>query len=295
MSGRVLLAGASGELGSQIAARLLERGMQLRAMTRRVESLEQLKAAGAEVVEADLMDPGSLDAVMDVRQVVTTANSFMGRGPTSPERIDAIGNRNLIDAASRAGVEHFLFVSAKVPDEFRKIDYFRIKGETEAYLRASGLEYTILRPTAFLDTWGRILGDSIRDKGVAPVFGTGQDKANYIAVEDVAKIVALLVANVPDANRIIEIGGPDNVTSRELVDILANVLKRQPKIKSVPLPMLWLISRVAGVFNSAAGRKMKTAYATAKAPEIFDFESVRNQFPIDWTDINAWAEKNYAN
>ncbi len=293
MSDQVLLAGASGELGSRIVARFIERGIPLRAMTRRRDSLAHLAAAGVEVVEADMMDPDSLDAVMGVRQVVTTANSFMGRGQNAPARTDAIGNRNLIDAARRAKVEHFLFVSAKVPDEFRRIDYFRIKAETEAYLRASGLRHTILRPTAFLDTWGRIVGDSIRDNGVAPIFGSGQQVANYIAIDDVAAVIALLVEKMPAEDRIIEIGGPDNVTARALVAILADVLKRQPKLKAVPLPILWVISKVAGLFDPVNGRKMKTAYATAKAPEAFDFSRVKERFPIEWTPIRTWAEKTY--
>ena len=293
MSDQVLLAGASGELGSKIAARLIERGIPLRAMTRRRESLAHLANSGASVVEADMIKPDSLDAVMDVRQVVTTANSFLGRGSNSPAQIDARGNRNLIDAACRADVGHFLFVSARVPDEFRRIDYFRIKAETEEYLRASGLKHTILRPTAFLETWGQILGGLIRDKGIAPVFGSGTQKSNYIAIEDVAAIITLLVENVPDESRVIEIGGPDNVTARELIDILARAMKREPKLKIVPLPMLWLISRVAGLFNPVAGRKMKTGYASAKAPDTFDFARVRERFPIEWTPIKTWAEQNY--
>lgn len=293
MSDRVLLVGASGELGSRIANSFLKRGIPLRAMTRSAERLNHLAASGAEVVEADMMDPNSLDAVMNVRQVVTTANSFTGRGRNAPEKTDLIGNRNLVDAARKAGVDHYLMVSAKVPDEFRRIDYFRIKAESEAYLGNSELRHTILRPTAFLETWGQILGDSIRDKGIAPVFGPGLQKSNYIAIDDVAQVIALLVAEVPDSDRVIEIGGPDNVTAHELIDILAKAIQRTPKRKSVPLPLLWIISRIAGLFNPVNGRKMKTAYASAKAPETFDFSSVKNRFPIAWTSIETWATRNY--
>lgn len=293
MSEQVLLVGASGELGSRIADSFIERGIPLRAMTRSADSLRHLVAAGAEIVEADMMDPNSLDAVMNVRQVVTTANSFTGRGRNAPAKIDLIGNRNLVDAARKAGVEHYLMVSAKVPDEFRRIDYFRIKAESEAYLGNSGLRHTILRPTAFLETWGQILGDSIRDKGVAPVFGPGLQKSNYIAIDDVAQVIALLVAEIPDNDRVVEIGGPDNVTAHELIDILAKVIQRTPKRRSVPLPLLWAISRIAGLFDPVTGRKMKTAYASATAPETFDFSSVKNRFPIAWTDIQTWARRNY--
>lgn len=294
MSERVLLAGASGELGSRIAACFINRAIPLRAMTRRPESLQHLVAAGAEIVSADMMDPTSLDALMNVRQVVTTANSFEGRGLESPARIDAIGNRNLIDAARRARVEHFLFVSAKVPDEFRRIDYFRIKAETEAYLRDSGLRYTILRPTAFMETWPRILGGLIRDKGIAPVFGSGAEPANYIAIDDVAKVISMVVDKVAERDRIIEIGGPDNLNAHELIDVLATVIGRDPTRKAVPLPLLWGLSRLAGLIAPVTGRKMKTAYASAKSPEAFDHSFVKSRFPVAWTHIRDWAESFYS-
>ena len=79
----------------------------------------------------------------------------------------------------------------------------------------------------------------------------------------------------------------------ELIDALAAATGREPKRKTVPLPMLRCMATVAGVFDGATGRKLKTAYASATAAAPFDFASVASRFPIAWTTIQTWAEQHY--
>jgi len=115
----ILIVGASGKLGHEVALRALRAGKPVRALSRQpVERLAELKAAGAEIVAGDLCDPDSLRrACAGVSHVVASAHSIFGRGAERSALVDDKGHRDLIDAAKAAGVAHFCQVEVIERDE----------------------------------------------------------------------------------------------------------------------------------------------------------------------------------
>jgi len=157
---RILLVGGTGTLGGAVALRLLSAGRPVRVLTRAPERAAALRERGAEIVTGDLLDVQSLQhACRGVTHVITTANAFIGSGRNSVRTVDEQGNRRLIDAATSEGVRRFVFTSALLGEAYQAIDYFAAKRQIEAYLRASGLPFTILRPTAFMETWAMVIGE----------------------------------------------------------------------------------------------------------------------------------------
>jgi uncharacterized protein YbjT (DUF2867 family) len=157
----ILVVGATGVVGGMIARRLLE-DKEVRALMRRdspssqlvqqglATSAEELIEAGAQPVHGDLRDRASLDtAVEGVETVITTANSAMRGGADNPQSVDLEGNRNLIEAARAASVEHFIFVSLLGADPHNPSPFVQAKAQSESALRESGVEYTIVAPSAF--------------------------------------------------------------------------------------------------------------------------------------------------
>src|SRR5262245_46794588 len=125
---RVLVVGATGQLGGAIARRLMAQGVPIRALARNSDKLAPLAAAGAGVAAVDLLDGKALaSACRDVSQVISTANNFLGTGPTSPRRVDLTGHQNLCAAARNAGVRKLVFVSARGVEQDAIVDYFRVK------------------------------------------------------------------------------------------------------------------------------------------------------------------------
>src|SRR5437867_2141205 len=109
---RVLVVGATGQLGGAIARKLLAGGVPVRALARRRDKLEALAATGAEISAVDLLDLAKLtDACRGVAQIIATANNNMGKGATSPMRIDLAGYQNLCAAVRNTGVRRLLYVS----------------------------------------------------------------------------------------------------------------------------------------------------------------------------------------
>jgi uncharacterized protein YbjT (DUF2867 family) len=152
----VLVAGASGRAGRYVVQRLQEQGIPFRAMTRsRAEAEKRLGSdfAGVNWVECDVRDPAQVAAAMrGVRHVISVIGANQVSGDNSAEFVDYGGVKNLVDAAAAEKVDRFVLLTAiGVTDPahpFNKATRgalgWRLKGED--YLRASGLDYTIVRP-----------------------------------------------------------------------------------------------------------------------------------------------------
>ena len=205
---RVLVVGATGQLGGVITRKLIASGVRVRALARNREALAPL-ASTAEIAAVDLRDlPKLTEACRGVDQIVATANNNMGKGPTSPTRIDLSGYQNLCAAARNTRVRRLVYVSYKGVAQDAPVDIFRVKWYIEDAIRRSGVPCVMLRPTAFMDVWiDQILAKGIREKGVATIFGDGNTVANYIAVDDVAEF-AVKILEREVVNEVVEAGGP---------------------------------------------------------------------------------------
>jgi uncharacterized protein YbjT (DUF2867 family) len=153
-SGVVLIAGATGLIGRDIALKVKEAGYTVRAMTRNPEKARAEFGDTYEWVAGDVRDFDSLArAIKGADYVISSINGDSRTGPLSPEFIDFAGNRNLIDAAKVAGAKHFVLISSATSgpqvDQSQNpasgyVRYFKTKAE--AYLRATGLSHTIVAP-----------------------------------------------------------------------------------------------------------------------------------------------------
>ena len=218
-----LVVGASGFLGTEICSLLRARGQQVRALVRPTTDparRELLGQAGVQIVEGDLRDVASLKAAcIGVKTVFSTATMVRSQQPTDTfDDVDDAGQRALVDAARAAGVAHFIFVS--VTGNFTVPCPLNIaKRNVEQHIKQSGIGYTILRPSAFMEVWLGQLAGFDHTQRVATVMGSGDQQLSYVSQSDVARF-ALAVAEAPTAlNEIIELGGPKAISPNEAVGI----------------------------------------------------------------------------
>ena len=266
---RVLVAGANGQLGSVIVRKLAAAGVPVRAVGRNAQKLETLRAPGVEIVPVDLMNLVALtEACRGVGQIVSTANNNLGKGATSPTRIDLTAHQNLCAAARNAGVRRILYVSAHGIDQDSPVDIFRIKWYIEDAIRRSGVPYVVLRPTAFMDVWvDQIIADPIRKKGSATIFGPGTAQANYIAVDDVAEFVVKILAREEVVNEVVEIGGPSTMSMNDVTMLVEKQLGRGGRRRHIPVFAMTLFPPVVRMFDELAARMMTLGYfATIERP-----------------------------
>lgn len=237
-----LVAGATGHLGSEICRRLRARGREVRALVRQTSDRSRvaaLEAMGAETVVGDLRDRASLErACRGVETVISTANSMRSRQPgDSLESTDGRGQTNLVETAAAGGATHFVYVS--VSGNLLGDDPLgAAKRRNEEVLRASGMSWTALRPSLFMEVWlSPPLGFDF-PAARATIYGTGDQEISWISLGDVAE-VAVLATELPAArDAVIELGGPEALSPHEVVRIFEEVSGRAFTLEHVPVTAL---------------------------------------------------------
>ena len=240
----ILVCGATGVVGSRIARRLAERGVACRALVRPGTDASALAALGVDIVRGDLREPATLPpAVGGVRTVVTSANAISRllekRSAGSIADVDDRGNAQLIEAAECAGVERFVFVSQAGlgPEMAALAPLAAAKLATEERLRSSALHEVLVRPTKFQEVWLGPQTGIVAEKRRAVIYGRGQVRESYVAVDDVAELCVRL-ALADDPPRLVEFGGPEQLTRSEVVDAFERAYGVRIRRVHIPRPAL---------------------------------------------------------
>ncbi len=234
----ILVAGATGVLGSEIVRNLLARREKVRAMTRKTsksETVDRLRKAGAEIVVADLKEPATLArACKGVDAVISTVTSVTTAQPgESFAATDGKGTISLIDAAKKSGVKKFVFVSFD-PDCAPEAPLPRAKRDVEKHLEKSGLDYTILHPSLFFETWLGPMLFANPVAGTARVYGAGTQKIRYIAVADVAELAVQSLSRRFASKATIPFGGPEPISQREAVRLFEVTFGKKFVVTEIP-------------------------------------------------------------
>ena len=286
----ILIVGGTGALGSVTAEKLLAQGEAVRIMTRTPAKAQALQDLGADVVQGDLRDQDSLIQVCQgVDAVFASAHSVMGSGAEASKYIDDQGHRWLIDAAKAAGVNRFVYVSALGAAPDHPSNFFRIKYKIEQYLRKSGLPYTILRPTAFMEAHVyQLIGQPILETGKVTVFGKGENPRNFVAAADVAHFAVLMLLKQEGSGEILAIGGPENFTNMQVVRLYEQLAGRKANVSHVPLGMLRVMSPVAGLFNPGLSQVMAISIWQDTTDQTFDPSALLQRYPMTLTRLADW-------
>jgi uncharacterized protein YbjT (DUF2867 family) len=292
----ILVVGATGIVGGMISRGLLEKGKDVRVLVRRdspssqlvhqglATSAESLIEAGAQPVHGDLRDRASLDAALKgIDTVISTANSAMRGGEDNPESVDLEGNQNLIEAAREAGVEHFVFVSLLGADPDHPVPFMRGKGQSESVLRESGMGYTILAPTAFMEFWpAMVVGMPALQGRPVVLVGEGRRRHSFVSNRDVAAFAVAAVDHPAARNQHVAIGGPEPLTWREVVETYERVLG-----KPVPVEFVAMGEPVPGLPDPMP--EMLAGMETYDS--IVEMEETSRTFDVELTTLETFVRE----
>jgi uncharacterized protein YbjT (DUF2867 family) len=257
----ILVVGATGTNGREVALRLAKAGRKVRGLVRGRDRADDLARAGVETAQGDLDDPASLDAALRgvERAFVLTAVARRGVG----------WFRNFFEAAQRAGTRHVVKFSALGAGE-AGAEILRQHGESDELLRASGLPYTILRPNSFYQNmlWSAA---AIREQGTF-YLPMRDARLGLVDVRDIAAVAVAALTEAGHEGKTYELTGPEALSYADVAATLSKVLGKPVRYVDVPPEAAKQSMLAAGMpeWNAAAVAELYGVFASGRCAGTTD-------------------------
>ena len=235
----IFLSGGTGFVGVHLRKALLDRGDEIRLLVhKKGGSFEQ----GVEALEGDITIPGTFSHALSgcdaAINLVGIIREFPARGATFT-KLHVEATKNILHAARGAGVRRYIHMSALGSRPGATSAYHRSKYSAEELVRASGLDWTIFRPSIIFgpgDEFVNRLAGFIRRLPAVPVIGDGSYRLQPMAGADVARCFAMALEMPETRGKTFELCGPDRFTYNDLLDTIGLVLGR-PMVRKLPNPL----------------------------------------------------------
>jgi len=247
----IALAGATGYLGTYIAKELIETEMNPKLIVRNPDKIQlngNYPNGSYQLAKAAVTKKKDLKGILNgIDVVISSVGITRQKDGLTYMDVDYQANKNLLDEAKIAGVRKFIYVSAIHGEQFRNLKIFEAKEKFVDALKASGLDYTILRPNGFFSDMKDFL--QMAKSGRVYLFGDGNYKLNPIHGADLAKII--VEAIYTQQNEIV-VGGPDILTQNEIAKLALEAYGKAPKITHLPD---WIRKGIVGVMRTFTSSK----------------------------------------
>lgn len=260
-NGPFIVTGASGQLGRQVIANMLEAGAgPIIAVTRSPEKLADLADKGVEARKADFNDPASLaSAFAGGKRLLIISTDDLEPG----KRLAA--HSNAITAASKEGINHIVYTSLTSPVEESPITFSGDHRDTEAMIKATSATYTILRNNLYTDLVLMGGGQSI---GMGQHFAAAASgKTGYVTRADCARAAAAALMQ-ESGSSVLDITGPAVVGQDEIAAILSEISGKE--IPYIPIPTEDLVQAMIGAGMPEFMARVFASFDTAMAENYLD-------------------------
>lgn len=250
---RIFITGSTGFVGSEILKRLVQSGHQVRCLVRKgSEQKLATSGGGVEPIHGDVLETAdwidALDGCDAVIHLVGILREFSARQITF-ERLHVQATKNVVEAVQAHGIKRYLHMSALGARSDAVTGYHRTKFSAEEMVRASGLDYTIFRPSVIFgpkDKFVNLLADMMKKAPFMPVFGDGLYRLQPVAVESVAEGYVKALAMPQTVGKAYEVGGPDQLTYIEILQAIADAIRKKLHIVHVPMGLMQNIASLMG-------------------------------------------------
>jgi uncharacterized protein YbjT (DUF2867 family) len=246
---RVVVTGGSGFIGRRVVGVLADAGHEVTVVSRHGEAS---RAASGKDVGVDRRaryargDVSSGDGLVEAMRghdaVIHLVGIIAEKGRQTFAAVHVGGTSKVIEAAQQAGVRRYLHMSALGADPASRSGYARSKGEAEAVVRSSGLDYTIFRPSLVFgpgdDFFGRVLRNLVSQAPIVPVIGAGEFPFRPVWVGDVARAFLGALEDPSTAGKIFDVTGPREYTFRELLQLELKALGKRKPLVGVPIALM---------------------------------------------------------
>ncbi|MDZ4665262.1 MAG: SDR family oxidoreductase [Bacteroidota bacterium] len=245
---KILLFGATGNVGMAIAKELKQRGFSTTAIIRNTSKQQDLVLLTENIIIADVTKPPDLANICIGYDIVISAigKSVSPNDKSKPSfhDIDYISNMNILSEAIKSSVKKFIYISALHSEKYLHLEYFKTHHEFSQKLISSNINYSIIKPPAIFSAFLDMI--EMAKKGQLITIGLGDKKTNPIYEGDLAKIV---VDSINKPNSIIEAGGKTIYTRKELNEIVQNKIDKTKKIRPIPIGLFKIMLLIIKLVN----------------------------------------------
>jgi NADH dehydrogenase len=282
----VAAAGGTGFVGGAIARELASRGHRILVLSHRRDlpaaSANPAIAQQIELRRCDVTQPGSLAAALRGASALVIALAFRNYPVEAPrrgqtfERVDAAGTEALVRAAGEAGIDRVVYISGAGADAHATQPWFRAKWRAEEAVRASGLTYTIFRPSWIYGPGDRSLNRFLgfaRWLPFVPQIGNGRQRLAPVFIDDMAALVADSLETSTALNVVLEVGGPETLSMDDVIREALHVSRRRRIIVHTPVTIMKILTAPLAILPSPP-----------MSPSAIDF--VVQSAPVDTTRLN---------
>ena len=243
---KILIAGATGYLGTFITKELVNKGNDVTIIVRNKKKIN-IKAQNLTILEAQVTQPETLKGVCkNIDVVISTVGITRQKDGLTYMDVDFQSNVNLIEEAKKEGVKKIIYISVLNGEKLRHLKICEAKEKLGDYLKLSGMNYCIIRPNGFFSDMKDFL--KMAKTGKVYLFGDGKLKLNPIHGRDLAKEVINAIKN--DKNEI-NIGGPDLLSQNEIAELALKAFKKPTRIIYLPdwirKLILWIVRTFTGI------------------------------------------------
>ena len=257
---QVLVVGATGTLGRQIARRALDAGHQVRCMVRSPRKASFLQEWGCELTRGDLLEPESLDYALAGQEALIDAAGARAGEPGSAYDIDWTGKQNLFEACGRAQVRRVVFLSLLGAEQHRDVPLMDIKACTEQWLAASDLDYTVLRCVAFMQGLISQFAIPVLESQTVWVSGMPTPIA-YMNTQDVARFAVAALDRPQTIRKAFPVVGPRAWTTGEITQLCERYSGKDARVVRVPPVLLSLLQQLTSFFAASLSVAERLAFA----------------------------------
>jgi uncharacterized protein YbjT (DUF2867 family) len=249
-----------------------------------------LRALAVDVAIGVLRARGSLVAACrDVDAVISTATAMGSKDRSlSLNEIDRNGQLRLVDVARQSGVRSFVYVSAS-PNLGPRAPLIRYKRQVERAVRLSGMQWTILQPTAYMEVWFSPLLGWNHESGRAIVFGSGKHAVPWISLGDVAEHAVRALDDPRLANVDLPLGGPQMLTPQEVVRIFAQESGRRYATRHIPRMLPSLFAPLVELFHEGIASGMSMGAQTSRGDPIDS--PLQRELELPLTTVREYAAR----
>ena len=231
-------------MGRAVVRELQEHHHRVRCLVHTPGNERMFPDRSVEVHYGSVSDPEALArALYDVEAVIHLVGIIRRSRNRTYDLINRQGVANVVAAAKEVGVKHFIQVSALGATNDAGYPYLYSKWRGDQEVVNSGLSYTIVRPSIMFgpgDEFLNTLAGLVRTTPVVPVAGSGRNRFQPIAVADMARCLALTVDREDLKGKIVEIGGPDQLSYNEVISLIARTLGKRRLRLHVPVWMMYI-------------------------------------------------------